>query len=95
MGTEVLNGTTSIIKFQFFLHYFEYMFYLGSKIITKTISKYEVEFNKETLVVSISANKERTKSFLFDKYYQAISFYAKLKRLKDIKEASSLAIQYR
>lgn len=71
------------------------MFYLGAKVVTKTIgANYEVEFNKETLVVSISSNKERTRSFLFTKYYQAVSFYARLKRVKDIKEAGSLAIQY-
>lgn len=63
------------------------MFYTGSKVISKSVGKYyEIEWNKEQFLVSV-ISKGKKIDFKFDKYYQAVNFYAKLKTVKAIKEA--------
>ncbi len=60
-------------------------------IIAKTVgSRYEVECNKSTNTVTIINNGKQKQVYNFPKMYLAINFYAKLKKVKDIKEADLL-----
>lgn len=63
-------------------------------IIAKTVgSRYEVECNKSTNTVTIINNGKRKQTYCFSKMYLAINFYAKLKKVKDVKEADSIYLQ--
>lgn len=65
------------------------------KIITKTIGMfYEIIYNQKDFSVSVIKRDKVIAKYTFDKLYKAVNFYARLKKIKDVKNSESLAVQY-
>lgn len=64
---------------------------IGDKIISKPVGKsFEVELDREEFKVYILKGKKKI-SLSFDKFYKSVNFYARLKTVKDVKQAVSVA----
>ena len=68
--------------------------------IKKRLVKYlgtnwEVQFNGENYTVTTFFKGKWKDCYQFDKYYKAVTFYARLKLVKDVANAAELAIQYK
>ena len=66
----------------------------------KHLSKYlgtnwEVQLNGETYTVTTFFKGKWKDCYEFDKYYKAVTFYARLKLVKDVNAADELALSYR
>lgn len=68
--------------------------------INKRLSKYlgtnwEVQFNGENYTVTTFFKGKWKNCYEFDKYYKAVTFYARLKLVKDVTAADELAAMYK
>ena len=62
--------------------------FFGNTVVSKFVgSNYEVILDRDGYTVSVQKGRERPHVYTFNKYYQAVNFYASLKKVKDVKEA--------
>ena len=59
---------------------------LTGTVIKEVGQNYTIEWNKDTFTVSILFKGRCKASYSFDKYYKAVNFYARFKKVKNIKE---------
>ena len=59
---------------------------LGGTIAKEVGQNYTVEWNREKFTVTVIFKGKPKKTFLFDKFYKSVNFYASLKKVKDVKE---------
>lgn len=70
------------------------MNYTGPRFIEKFVGKlYVVEFDKEEKVINIYFKSNLKHSLGFEKYGHAVTFYARMKQVKDITDR--MQIHYR
>lgn len=64
------------------------MEYFGARVVSKAVGQnYEIEWDKEKFSVTIIFKGKRKQTYTFGKFYKAVNFYARLKKVKDVKEA--------
>lgn len=69
---------------------------LISGIVNKPVGKdWTVECNKDNYTVTIFCKRKEKCSYQFDKFYRAMTFFGKLKKVKDIKRCEELAEYYK
>lgn len=71
------------------------MKYIGARVVNKAIGAYnEVEWDKEDFTVTTLYKGRILSIYKFDKFYKSVNFFARLKKVKDIKEANEIVTQY-
>ena len=71
------------------------MTYMGARIIYKSVGHYnEVEWDREDYTVTTLYKGKILSIYRFDKFYKSVNFFARLKKVKDIKEADEIVTQY-
>ena len=69
---------------------------LISGIVNKPVGKdWIVECNKDNYTVTIFCKGKKMYSYQFDKFYRAMAFFGKLKKVKDMKNCEDLAEYYK
>jgi hypothetical protein len=72
------------------------MEYIGPRIIEKSLGvKYSIELDKLTHTVTLVYKGKNQNAFVFDKYFKAVDFFARIKQVKDVKDIDYIYDQYR